>query len=205
MKLAIPVFGTKISPRFDQAQEFALLQTGDAGVTAREQITAKQWPVYEKMKQLVTLEIDTLICGGIDRASLQYLTFNGIEIYSWVTGEVDDAVACYLNNNMKPGIIVGEKGQMKGRWQFCKGRNHLCNMFQINPYQGEEEVDAMSGGNGMRQKGRRSGSGKGRGVCRSGKGVGGQGKRQGSYNQGTGRSGSAQSGGRNRSRDSEES
>lgn len=140
MKIAIPMFHTKISPRFDQTQGFVLLETQNAGVVVRNNLETKGWSVIAKMKQLVDLEVEVLICGGIDRASLQYLSFNGIKIYSWVTGEVDDAVTCFLDNRMKPGIILGDKGRMKGRWQFCKGRNHLCNMFQTGFYKGEKRM-----------------------------------------------------------------
>jgi len=181
MKLAIPVFHTKISPRFDQAQGFVLLETRHAEVLDREELATKGWPEIDKMRQLVDLEIETLICGGIDRASLQYLSFNGVNVYSWVTGEIDDAVACFLDNRMKPGIILGEHGKMIGRWQFCKGRNHLCNMFQTGFYNGKEGVRTMPRGDGTGPRGQGPQSGKGRGACGTGKGgrSGGQGRGQG--------------------------
>lgn len=177
MKMAIPVFHTKISPRFDETQGFVLLETENAGVVAREKLATKGWSVIEKMKQLVELEIDTLICGGIDRASLQYLSFNGVKVYSWVTGEVDDAVACFLDNRMKPGIILGEQGKMKGRWQFCNGRNHLCNMFQTEF--NEEGVKTMPRGDGTGPRGQGPRSGMGRGNCKTGKGDRGRGQGRG--------------------------
>jgi predicted Fe-Mo cluster-binding NifX family protein len=182
MKIAIPVFHTKISPRFDQTQGFVLLETKNDSVVARENLTTKRWSVIEKMKQLVALRVDTLICGGIDRASLQYLSLNGVNIYSWVTGEIDDAVTCFLENRMKPGIILGKQGKMKGRWQFCKGRNHLCNMFQTGFYKSEEGGKTMPRGDGKGPKGQGPRSGKDRGGCKAGnEGRGkGQGRGQGS-------------------------
>jgi len=169
MKLAIPVFHTKISPRFDQAQGFVLLETNHSEVIAREEMATRGWTEIDKMTQLVDLGIETLICGGIDRSSLQYLSFNGVHVYSWVTGEVDDAVACFLDNRMKPGIILGEHGKMKGRWQFCKGRNHLCNMFQTGFYNGKEEVSNMPRGDGTGPRGQGPRSGMGRGANKAGK------------------------------------
>ena len=182
MKVAIPVFQTKISPRFDEAQGFIMLETENNGVVARENLSTKGWTVIEKMRQLLEQRVGTLICGGIDRSSLQYLSFNGINVYSWVTGEVEDAVACFLDNRMKPGIILGERGVMKGRWQFCKGRNHLCHMFQTGIYQGKEEVKTMPRGDGKGPKGQGPQTGKGRGGCNDGKGGrgSGQGRKQGS-------------------------
>ncbi|MBW2297798.1 MAG: hypothetical protein JRF32_09350 [Deltaproteobacteria bacterium] len=178
MKLAIPVFHTKISPRFDQAQGFVLLETENAGVVSRENLSTKGWTVIEKMRQLLEQRVDTLICGGIDRSSLQYLSFNGINVYSWVTGEVEGAVACFLDNRMRPGIILGDRGEMKGRWQFCTGRNHLCHMFQTGIYQDEEEVKTMPRGDGKGPRGQGPQSGMGRGTCNKDKGGrgGGQGR-----------------------------
>jgi len=179
MKIAIPAFQTKISPRFDQTQEIVLIKTDNASVVASEKLSTTGWTVIEKMKYLVDMGVDTLICGGIDRASLQYLSFNGLSIYSWVTGEVSDAVTCFLDNRMKPGIILGDKGEMKGRWQFCKGRDHLCNMFQTGYKNSEEGVKRMPRGDGKGPRGQGPRSGMGRGGCKAGKGGRGSGQGRG--------------------------
>lgn len=196
MKIAIPVFQTKISPRFDQTQEFVLLEMENGTITTRETLTTKDWSVLDRMKHLVSLEVNTLICGGIDRASLQYLGFKGIKIYSWVTGEVEDAVSCFLSHRMRPGIILGEQGSMIGRWQFCKGRNHLCNMFQTNFNKAKKGVKTMPRGDGTGPKGQGPRSGIGRGGCKTGKGG-----RQGGGGRGRGQgSGQANGGGSDRGR-----
>ena len=163
------MFQTKISPRFDQAQEFLFLETNYAEVVGREELATRGWSQMDKMRQLVERGIDTLICGGIDRASLQYLSFNGVTVYSWVTGEVDDAVTCFLENRMKPGIILGDHGKMMGRWQFCKGRNHLSNMFQTGFYNGKEGVNSMPDNDGRGPRRQGQGSGAGRGASTTGK------------------------------------
>jgi predicted Fe-Mo cluster-binding NifX family protein len=170
MKVAIPVFHTKISPRFDQTQAFVLLDIHQSEVIARKNLATRGWSEIDKMRRLVKLGIETVICGGIDRASLQYLSFNGVHVYSWVTGEVDDAVACFLDNRMKPGIILGEHGEMMGRWQFCKGRNHLSNMFQTGFYNGKEGVNSMPNGSGRGSCRQGQGTGMGRGAGKAGKG-----------------------------------
>jgi predicted Fe-Mo cluster-binding NifX family protein len=186
LKIAIPAFHTKISPRFDQTQAFVLLEIKDASVVAREELKTRGWSASRKIKELVDLGVQILICGAIDRASLEYLSFNGLNIYSWVTGEVDDAVACFLNNRMKPGMILGEKGKMKGYWQFCKGSNHVCQMFQTNPKKGKKGVENMPAkdGTGPRGAGPRSVSGRGGGKQNKG-GGGGSGRNKGGCGKGS--------------------
>ena len=168
MKVAIPVFHTKVSPRFDSTQEFVLLQIEKSDVIKRENLPTKNWPSSAKIKQLVDLEIDTLICGGIDLESMQQLNFNGIKIYSWITGEVEDAVTRFLNQGLESGIILGARGRRKGRWRFCEMRNHSCNMAQpeLNPKR--EGVTIMPKKNGTGPK--RQGAGAGRGAGCSGAG-----------------------------------
>jgi len=194
MKIAIPVFHTKISPRFDQTQGFVLIETEGARVVSQEKMATPGWSVTAKMKQLVNLGVDTLICGGIDRACMQYLSFNSVKIYSWVTGEIEDAVTCFLENRMRPGLILGEQGKMKERWQFCKGSNHLSNMFQTGFYEREKEVKTMPRGDGTGPMGQGPRSGMGGGGCRTGKGGrgGGQGKGRG-RSQGVGRNNTGKS------------
>ena len=179
MKIAIPVFHTKISPRFDQTQGFVLLETESDRVVTRQNLSTRGWSVLEKMKQLLALGVDTLICGGIDRTSIQYLSDKGVIVYSWVTGEVNDAVTCFLNDKMEPGIILGSQGQMKGRWQFCQGRNHLSHRFHTGWRNANKEVRTMPRGDGKGPQGKGPRSGKGRGGCDANKRGSGAGKGQG--------------------------
>jgi predicted Fe-Mo cluster-binding NifX family protein len=195
MKIAIPVFHTKVSPRFDQTQGFVLLETESDKVVTRQNLSTKGWSVFEKMKQLLALGVDTLICGGIDRTSIQYLSDKGVNVYSWVTGEVNDAVICFLNDKMEPGIILGSHGRMKGRWQFCQGRNHFSNRFHAGWRNGEKEVRTMPRGDGQGPQGKGPRSGKGRGGCNPRKQTSGKGKGQGQRaGRGQGRGKARQSG-----------
>ena len=118
MKIAIPVFHTKVSPRFDTTQGFILLEIEKRNVMEREQLTTKGLTPSAKIKQLIQLGVDTLICGGIDRESMQHLNHKGVTVYSWVTGEIDDAISCFLQNGLESGVILGSKGEKKGHWRF---------------------------------------------------------------------------------------
>jgi len=189
MKIAIPVFHTKISPRFDSTQGFILLQVEKSKVVRREKIPTKGWPASGKIKQLVDLEVDTLICGGIDLESMQQLNFNGIKIYSWITGEFEDAVTRFLKQGLESGIILGPRGQRKGRWRFCEMSNHSCNMSQPGLNSRREGVEIMPKKNGTGPNGQGAGAGKGAGCARAGgknkkgcAGAKGRGAGQGSVN-----------------------
>ena len=179
MRVAIPVFQTKISPRFDSTQDFILLQIEKNIVMKREKLPTKNWPVSAKVNQLVDLGVDTLICGGIDLKSLQHLNYNGIKIYSWITGEIEDAITCFLDRGLESGIILGARGRRKGRWRFCATGNHFCNMNQPSFSSDREGVKAMPKGDGSGPKGRGAGNGKGSGCAKTGKSGQGAGRAKG--------------------------
>jgi predicted Fe-Mo cluster-binding NifX family protein len=183
MKIAIPVFQTKISPRFDSTQDFILLQIEQSNVMKRDTLHTGGWSLSAKINQLVLLGVDTLICGGIDLASMQQLNFNGIKIYSWITGEVEDAVTCFLNQGLESGIILGTDGRRKDRWRFCTKRNHFCNMAHPGFNPKREGVKIMPKGDGTGPQGKGSGAGKGCGSAKAGRSGKGSGKPKG---QGTG-------------------
>lgn len=182
MKIAIPVFHTKISPRFDSTQGFILLQVEKSNVIRRENLPTKGWSASAKIKQLVDLDVDTLICGGIDLDSMQQLNFNGIIIYSWITGEIEDAVTRFFNQGLESGIILGPHGRKEGRWRFCDRRNHSCNMYQPGLNTKREGVKIMPKGDGTGPQGQGAGAGKGSGCAKADKSGkrSGQGKGRGS-------------------------
>ena len=179
MKIAIPVFQTKISPRFDSTQGFILLHIEKSSVLEREKLNTTGWPVSAKLKQLVDLGVDTLICGGIDVKSMQHLNSNGIQIYSWITGEVDDAIACFLRRGLESGTILGNDGRRKGRWRFCAMRNHFCHKAQPDFNPKGKEVKIMPKGDRTGPKGKSTGAGKGSGCIRAGKSGTGSGRGKG--------------------------
>ena len=189
MKIAIPAFHSKVSPRFDTAQELVLLEIIDGNVINRERQPLQAYSAAGKIKHLLEKGVDTLICGGIDRLSRQQISFNRIEVYSWVTGEIEDAVSCFLRNGLNSGTILGSNGKKEGRWQFRR-RGFLRNVLQ----KGASQVNAEAGllpesnqawmGRGKRGAGQGCGKGKGRGGGGSGHGQRGR-RRKNSGGSGT--------------------
>jgi predicted Fe-Mo cluster-binding NifX family protein len=192
MIVAIPAFDSKVSPRFDTAQELIVLEMDNGTIINRERRALDSGSVSGKIKVLLDLGVNTLICGGIDRLSRQQLRFNRIEVYAWVTGEIDDALSCFLSNGLNSGTILGSNGKKVGRWQF-RQRGHLRNVLQKSAHRADGEVSVMPQGNqdrmGRGQKKGGRGHGKGKGKGGTGCPGSGQGGRRGTNTAGAGMSG----------------
>lgn len=179
MKIAIPVFQTKISPRFDRAQNFLLLDIVEDRVVDREELITHGWTPAATIKELLHRSVHGMICGGIDRDSMRRLHRSGVRVYSWVTGEVEDAVASYLSHGLESGIILGARGSRKERWRFRAERNRYRPQDNGHPTHSGEEVKHMPRGDGTGPRGKGPRAGKNRGGRRDGKGRQGVENREG--------------------------
>ena len=100
MKIAIPIFGSRVSPRFDCAQTFLLVTVHAGQVIQRRELLASAWAPHERIKRLVAQAANEVICGGIDWWSAESLAAAGITVHRGVSGEVDDALAALLREEL---------------------------------------------------------------------------------------------------------
>ena len=111
IKIAIPTFGTRVSPRFDCAQVLLVVTVDDGKPSAREELATPDWAPHERINKLLQLGVDTVICGGIDRWSVESLRSAGVTIYGWVAGEVDDALAALLRGDLDSEAATEARGR----------------------------------------------------------------------------------------------
>ncbi len=140
MKIAIPTFATRVSPRFDCAQSVLMVTIDDGAATAREELAAGDWAPHERINRLLELGVDTVICGGIDRWSAASLQSSGVTVYGWVTGEVEDALAALLRGDLDAEAAINGRGR------------GVCRRFLGDEVTG---TGPPGRGQGMRGRGRR--------------------------------------------------
>ena len=100
MKAAIPLFGKRISPRFDCAQSFVLVTILDQSVTSRQNQSIEDSMPFVKAQRLKDLNVDTLICNGVDEGTLESLKSLGIRVLSDIRGEVDEVIDLYIGGKL---------------------------------------------------------------------------------------------------------
>ncbi len=122
MKVAIPVFGARISPRLDCAVDFIIASTENGEVDDRRAASPPRGGPRALAKWLVALGVQRIICGGIDGRSAQLLEQNGIAVCAWVSGELDDALKAFAEGRLEPMMMMGPGGKCCGRWQFRRGQ-----------------------------------------------------------------------------------
>jgi predicted Fe-Mo cluster-binding NifX family protein len=106
MRVAIPLFHSRVSPHFAYAQEILLATKAEEGDWVREKIAYGHMPPMQKMSLLSHLGINTLICGGINGEFLHYLECQGIQVIAGVMGEAEQALRLYADGRLTPGAVV---------------------------------------------------------------------------------------------------
>ena len=121
MKIAIPLFGTRISPRFDHAPAAMLITVDPVDKEALDicEISLQQdLPYLDRINQLKASGVDVVICGGISNDMLELLKSRQIEVIPWVTGEAKEALRIFMQGKLIPGARLCP-GKRMGQWGFC--------------------------------------------------------------------------------------
>jgi predicted Fe-Mo cluster-binding NifX family protein len=121
MRVAVAQFGPRVSPRFDHARVYLVATLADGTVVQQEEVWAKGLACVERVAMLAKEGVDALICGGIDDASARDLVSRGIEIYSSISGNIEDALSCFLRGELESGMMLGTGGRCCGRWRSRAG------------------------------------------------------------------------------------
>ncbi len=112
MKIAITIWGNRISPVFDSANTLMIAQVDNSKIVSR---------IIEDFNPTITTQIasvlknyliDVLICGAITEFQSEIIEQGGIKLVSFVSGDTEKVLASYVKephliaNFLMPGIIT---------------------------------------------------------------------------------------------------
>jgi predicted Fe-Mo cluster-binding NifX family protein len=120
MKIAFPLFGLRISPRFDSSPEMWIVTVNGGEVIDQEKISLGQLSLPQRFDQLAANSINKVVCGGIDGFCLAQLERNGIDVVKDVTGEAEVALGLLLRGRLRPGFCC-DRGRRRRLCAWKKG------------------------------------------------------------------------------------
>jgi predicted Fe-Mo cluster-binding NifX family protein len=119
MKIAIPLFGTRISPRFDFSPEIRIITVEDGKVVHQENFPVAHLNLPQRLDQLASNGVNKMICGGIDGFCLNQLGSRGIDVVHNVVGEAEIASDLFMKGRLRPGFCCERR---RRRRRFCGWR-----------------------------------------------------------------------------------
>lgn len=118
--IAIPIFGTRVSPRFAFAPHLLLATAAAKQLQEHKTLETEDWSARDRIRYLSANGVNLVICGGINRMAYDQLVLNGITVFAWVTGEAREVLEHYLSGTLQPRETRGAcRGS--GRRGRCHG------------------------------------------------------------------------------------
>jgi predicted Fe-Mo cluster-binding NifX family protein len=118
MKIAIPIFGNRISPRFDFSPEIWVIEVERGKVVGQEKLSTANLNLPQRLEQVTSNGVDKVICGGIDGLSRNQLGSRGIDVVQDVIGDADIVFDLFMRGRLRPGFCF----ERRGRRGFCPWR-----------------------------------------------------------------------------------
>ena len=108
--MAVPLFGSRVSPRFDLCPEIWMVEIRDKSIVSEARVSTSHLTCRERVDQLTLLGTTDMVCGGIDPLCLQQISDRGIRVFPNVAGEAQTALGLFLRGKIRPGLCCDGKG-----------------------------------------------------------------------------------------------
>ena len=128
MKIAIPLFENRISPRFDCTHQFRVVSAENQKIVEEENVIVHSSDLINRVRELESIGVRTVICGAINEFTVRLLENRGITVIPWIVGNADEVLNSFLYGDLKPGITFMPDGRRLCRKiQFGKKRRNRGN------------------------------------------------------------------------------
>jgi predicted Fe-Mo cluster-binding NifX family protein len=116
MTIAIPIYGTRVLPRFGFARDMMLVTVEDGRIVAHKQIELLPQFDAPLAPMLAAEQVSVVICGGIHPRFQEMLREQGINVVWGVVGEWQEVVQAYLHGTLQsdPTLCLC-RGARRGR------------------------------------------------------------------------------------------
>ena len=87
MKIAVTIWGNRVSPVFDAAKNLLMADIENQKVTNKQYLSFNPDSIDDFIRLLKKERIKTLICGAISNRPTKIIAENGIKLISFVSGD----------------------------------------------------------------------------------------------------------------------
>lgn len=106
-KIAIPILGEEIVPRFDLTTEVIILTTAKfSSIQDKTIIVLPRSSSDELCHTLLAQDINTLICGAIEDEYYEFLKWKKLKVFDGVSGTWTHAFERWQTQTLNPGDIL---------------------------------------------------------------------------------------------------
>ncbi len=106
MRVAIPLFGADVSPRFCFAREMIVIERQGRDEVSRERVMLGEvsWP--ERFSVLTKHRVDVLLCGGFPRDFLPLAAAAGIHVIVGLAGTLEQVAKAFFEGTVEDLVVM---------------------------------------------------------------------------------------------------
>ncbi len=123
MRIAIPVFGSRVSPRFDCAMEVLIVDVDKGNVTHRSHESLRMVPSWSRPAYLANRGVDVVLAGGLRHCDYFAMVHAGLKVYGGIVGEVEETLKRYLSGRLSQEDFGFDGPWSESVWKKGCGRN----------------------------------------------------------------------------------
>ncbi len=120
MKIAIPIWNSRVSPVFDVARKVLIIDVENGVEKGRYEHHLESTDLVARAAEIANLRIDVLICGAISRPLETMIMANGVKVIAQTCGEVEEVLEAYISGK----LFTLEQFFMPGCWRQGKRWRH---------------------------------------------------------------------------------
>jgi predicted Fe-Mo cluster-binding NifX family protein len=126
MKAAFAYWGHRIAPVFDVARQIHLVEVESGRIVGEGQELLPDGLPVQKVICLAELRVSTLVCGAISNPMHQMITAGGIQVKSFVAGDLSDVIKAWVSGKLERGAFAmpGCCGHGRKRRTRCPPAGH---------------------------------------------------------------------------------
>jgi predicted Fe-Mo cluster-binding NifX family protein len=117
MKIAIPLFQNRVSPRFEYAPTLLLASVENNKVVKEKEVSLTDYDLFRRCALIKELGVDTLICGGIDGFTIRLLDWRNVRVISPLSGDAEEVLKRFLQGTLGPPFTPFFPGRRHRRCQ----------------------------------------------------------------------------------------
>lgn len=105
-RTAFSLWNERIAPVFDVARSLWIIDAADGCLLDQTGRRFSSDDPRERAMRLSTLQVEQLVCGAITRSSYEALEERGIQVVSFVAGDLEQVIEACLTDRIKDGHLA---------------------------------------------------------------------------------------------------
>jgi len=126
MKIALSVYKGGISTVFDAADQLLIVEPAGGKAIPRVPYRFLAADPVHRAAEMKDQKIEILICGAISRAMEASIAAQGIEVYPFVRGTVDEVIEAYRDDRLGQAVFILPGCRRRGNGGNCRHRGVNC-------------------------------------------------------------------------------